>query len=143
MAVGTSIADCLLGPSSPLKYHWYERSYPLLVAPEAVAAAVASPGGVWLAGQLESLLTRRPGQVQTRPATLAAAFWALALVRRMGPPPSSLLPVRLIIDLLEEKDGKCPPLRLYHILVVFLIFALKVRVVIDGDHDSIFISRWK
>ncbi|THD26266.1 Proteasome-associated protein ECM29 [Fasciola hepatica] len=104
LAVGTSIADCLLGPTSPLKYHWYERSYPLLVPPEAVAAAVESPGGVWLAGQLESLLTHRPGQVQTRPATLAAAFWALALVRRMGPPPSSLLPVRLIVDLLEEKD---------------------------------------
>ncbi|CAL8083663.1 unnamed protein product [Calicophoron daubneyi] len=104
LAVGTAIADCLLGPASPLKRHWYERTYPLSVPPEAIDAAVSSPAGVWLAGQLKSLLTRRPGQVQTRPATLAAAFWALALARRLGPPPSALLPEQLIIDLLDEKD---------------------------------------
>ncbi|KAG5442932.1 Proteasome adapter and scaffold protein M29 [Clonorchis sinensis] len=104
LAVGIAIADCLLGPASPLKRHWYERVYPLVVVPKAIEAAVASPAGVWLAKHLEGLLTHRPGQVQARPATLAAAFWTLALVRRIGPLPSALLSDRLIIDLLEEKD---------------------------------------
>ncbi|KAA3677842.1 uncharacterized protein DEA37_0006852 [Paragonimus westermani] len=104
LAVGISLADCLLGPASPLKHHWYERVYPLVVPPDAIQTALSSPAGVWLANRLSSLLTHRPGQVQVRPATLAAAFWALALVRRIGPLPNTFLPDRLIIDLLEEND---------------------------------------
>ncbi|CAH8499345.1 unnamed protein product [Dicrocoelium dendriticum] len=104
LAVGVSLADCLLGPASPLKKHWYERVYPLVVDSDAIEVAVASPAGIWLARHLDGLLSPRTGQTRTRPATLFAALWTLALVRRLGPLPTSLLPDRLIIDLLEDKD---------------------------------------
>ncbi|CAH8631730.1 unnamed protein product [Heterobilharzia americana] len=104
LAVGTALADCILGPISPYRFHWYERNYPLIIPTDALNVAVTGPVGQWLAEQLRSLLTRRPGQVQTRPVTIAATLWILNLVRRLGPLPKSLLSYQLLIDLLDEKD---------------------------------------
>ncbi|CAH8873437.1 unnamed protein product [Trichobilharzia szidati] len=104
LAVGTALADCILGPVSPYKFHWYERKYPLVIQKNVLNNAVKGPVGQWLAEQLQTLLTRRPGQVQTRPATIAATLWILNLVRRLGPLPKSLLSYQLLIDLLDEKD---------------------------------------
>ncbi|VDP37583.1 unnamed protein product [Schistosoma margrebowiei] len=104
LAVGTALADCILGPISPYRFHWYERNYPLVIPAHSLNAAVTGPNARWLAEQLRSLLTPRPGQVQTRPVTIAATLWILNLVRRLGPLPKSLLSYQLLIDLLDEKD---------------------------------------
>ncbi|KAH8866177.1 Proteasome adapter and scaffold protein ECM29 [Schistosoma japonicum] len=104
LSVGTALADCILGPLSPYKFHWYERNYPLVIPRDSLIAAVTGPNVRWLAGHLRSLLVRLPGQVQTRPATIAATLWILNLVRRLGPLPKSLLSYQLLIDLLDEKD---------------------------------------
>ncbi|KAK4475967.1 hypothetical protein MN116_001204 [Schistosoma mekongi] len=104
LAVGTALADCILGPLSPYKFHWYERNYPLVIPRDSLIAAVTGPNVRWLAGHLRSLLVRLPGQLQTRPATIAATLWILNLVRRLGPLPKSLLSYQLLIDLLDDKD---------------------------------------
>ncbi|CAH8663604.1 unnamed protein product [Schistosoma haematobium] len=104
LAVGTALADCILGPISPYRFHWYERNYPLVIPAHSLNAAVTGPNARWLAEQLRSLLTPRPGQVQTRPVTIAATLWILNLVRRLGPLPKPLLSYQLLIDLLDQKD---------------------------------------
>ncbi|CAH8571582.1 unnamed protein product [Schistosoma turkestanicum] len=104
LAVGTALADCILGPISPYRFHWYERVYPLVIPAHGLNSVLTGPNARWLAEQLRSLLTPRPGQVQTRPVTIAATLWILNLVRRLGPLPKSLLSYQLLINLLDEKD---------------------------------------
>lgn len=99
------MAHALLGPASPYKGLWFERKYPPKVAPSAVLEAARSPAGVFLAERFSALLTRKPGQVRPPPSMHAAALWALALVRRLGPPPPCLLSPDLFINLLTENDG--------------------------------------
>lgn len=104
LAIGAAMTDCLLGSASPYRGLWYERSYPLTVPPGAEIETTNSPAGQWLAQRFSSLLTHRPGQVQPPPSMIAAALWALAMVRRFGPPPVTLLPTELFISLLTEND---------------------------------------
>ncbi|KAL7057537.1 hypothetical protein AAHC03_016905 [Spirometra sp. Aus1] len=104
LAIGAAMTDCLLGSASPYRGLWYERSYPLTVPPGAEIETANSPAGQWLAQRFSSLLTHHPGQVQPPPSMIAAALWALAMVRRFGPPPVTLLPAELFISLLTEND---------------------------------------
>ncbi|VEL32121.1 unnamed protein product, partial [Protopolystoma xenopodis] len=119
LAIGTAMADILLGWHSPYRRHWYERTYPLSLPPGHLARLVCGMGPntcangstqpaacSHLADQINNLLTPRLGQVATRPATLSAALWCLSLVRRWAqPPPPSLVSPSLLIGLLDEKDG--------------------------------------
>ncbi|VDD79741.1 unnamed protein product [Mesocestoides corti] len=104
LAIGAAMADALLGAASPYKGLWYERTYPLRVPPGACEEASKSPAGRWLAERFVSLLTHKPGQIKPPPSMLAVALWALAMARRFGPPPTTLLPPELFINLLTEND---------------------------------------
>ncbi|VDL47557.1 unnamed protein product [Hymenolepis diminuta] len=103
LAVGGAMADALLGSASPYKGLWYERTYPQHVPQVAAEAVANSPAGKWLSERFTTVLSHKAGQVKPPPPTaLAVTIWALSMARRFTPPPTTLLPPQLFINLLSE-----------------------------------------
>nr|CDS26531.1 proteasome associated protein ECM29 [Hymenolepis microstoma] len=102
LAVGGAMADALLGDASPYKGLWYERTYPQYVPQVAAEAVATSPAGKWLSERFTTVLTHKPGQLKPPPTALAVAIWALSMARRFTPPPTTLFPPQLFINLLAE-----------------------------------------